>query len=73
METWEARTREADTSLLSRLAYEFARTDVVLSHVSAAVVHGAPLWDLSLQEVHLTRTDRRGGRREVGVVQHRGG
>ncbi len=71
-ETWDARTRESRHALLSRLAYEFARTDVVLSHVSAAIVHGAPLWDLRLDEVHLTRTDRKAGRREVGVVQHRG-
>ncbi len=71
-EMWEARTREARHLLLSRLAYEFARTEVALSHVSAAVIHGAPLWDLSLLEVHLTRTDRKAGRREVGVVQHRG-
>lgn len=71
-ELWEARTREARHLLLSGLAYEFARTDVVLSHVSAAIIHDAPLWDLSLEEVHMTRTDGRAGRREVGVVQHRG-
>jgi hypothetical protein len=71
-ETWDARSQVARHLLLSRLAYEFARTDVVLSHVSAAVIHGAPLWDVSLQEVHLTRTDGKAGRREVGVVQHRG-
>ena len=71
-EAWEARTRESRHLILSRLAYEFARTDVVLSHVSAAVMLGAPLWDVSLSEVHLTRTDGKAGRREVGVVQHRG-
>ena len=71
-EAWEARTREDRHLLLSSLAYDFARADVVLSHVSAAVVHGAPLWDVSLQEVHLTRTDGKAGRRENGVVQHRG-
>jgi hypothetical protein len=71
-EVWEARTLEERHLLLSRMAYEFARADVVLSHVSAALIHGAPLWDLSLTEVHLTRTDRKAGRREGGVVQHRG-
>jgi hypothetical protein len=69
---WEARTREARHLVLSRLAYEFAKTSVVLSHVSAAVIHGAPLWDLSLGEVHLTRIDGKSGRREAGIIQHRG-
>jgi hypothetical protein len=71
-ESWEARTREGRHLVLSRLAYESARTQVVLSHVSAALTHGAPLWDMGLQEVHLTRLDGKAGRREVGVVQHRG-
>ena len=47
-------------------------TDVVVSHVSALVLHGGPGWDLSLDQVHVTRPDRRGGRRTAGVVQHRG-
>src|SRR3954466_6062579 len=64
-EMWDARAREARHLLLSQLAYEFARTEVVLSHVSAAIIHGAPLWDLSLDEVHLTRTDAKAGRRET--------
>lgn len=44
----------------------------VLSHVSAAVELGAPVWGIDLGEVHVTRTDGRGGRREAGVVHHRG-
>ena len=71
-DSWMARTREERHGVLAALAYDFARTDVVLSHVSAALIHGAPLWDVSLDEVHLTRLDRKAGRREVGVVQHRG-
>ena len=30
---------------------------MVLSHVTAAVAHDVPIWDLPLDEVHLTRTD----------------
>ena len=29
-------------------------------------------WELPLGNVHLTRTDRKGGRSEAGLVQHRG-
>ena len=45
---------------------------MVLSHVTAAVAHDVPIWDLPLEEVHLTRTDGRAGRREAGIVQHCG-
>lgn len=48
-----------------------ARCRSVLSHISAAICLGADVWDLSLEEVHLTRRDKKGGRREAGVVQHR--
>ncbi|MGZ5399508.1 MAG: hypothetical protein ACXWDM_05800 [Nocardioides sp.] len=42
------------------------------THVSAAVEHGAPVWGISLAEVHVTRTDGSPGRREAGVVHHCG-
>src|SRR5690606_20832185 len=44
----------------------------VLSHVSAAVEWGAPVWGVPLDGVHLTRTDGQGGRREARVIHHRG-
>lgn len=34
----------------------------VVSHVSAAVLHGLRIWDLPLDRVHVTRDGRRGGR-----------
>lgn len=49
-----------------------ARCTPVLSHVSAALCLGADVWDLALGDVHVTRKDLRGGRREAGVAQHRG-
>lgn len=58
--------------VLCRAAVRQARADVVLSHLSAANEHGAPLWDCDLTTVHLTRTDRRAGRAEASIVQHRG-
>jgi hypothetical protein len=41
--------------------------DTVLSHTSAAVVHGLPLWSVRLDRVHATR-DRASGARRSGVV-----
>jgi hypothetical protein len=49
-----------------------ANSDVVLSHVSALPAVEAPIWGLDLSMVHVTRRDRRGGRREAGVNQHVG-
>ena len=56
----------------SRAVLRKARSEGVLSHVSALAEHGTPSWDLSLDDVHLTRFDQRAGRREAGVCQHRG-
>jgi hypothetical protein len=57
--------------LLCRAVLMKAHPATVLTHVSAAVERGAPVWGISLEEVHTTRTDGRGGRREAGVVHHR--
>ena len=43
---------------------------VVVSHVSAAVLHGLPVWRQSLADVHLTRSRRGGGRVRAGVRLH---
>ncbi|QZY27680.1 hypothetical protein [Nocardioides coralli] len=59
-------------ALLCVAAAAQARTDVVLSHLSAAGLWGAPLWDVSAELVHLTRTDQKTGRKEAGIQQHRG-
>ena len=56
----------------SRAVLRKARSEGVLSHVSALAEYGAPFWDLPLDDVHLTRFDQRAGRREAGVCQHRG-
>jgi hypothetical protein len=49
-----------------------ANTELALSHITALALLGAPLWDLPLGEVHVTRLDGRAGRREAGVAQHSG-
>ena len=69
---WQASDESQRHTLLSRAVLKQARTDVVLSHVSALPAYGAPLWNLRHDIVHLTRRDRRAGRHEAGVRQHQG-
>lgn len=58
--------------LRSRAVLRTVDPSSVLSHQSALLEYGVPLWGLDLADVHLTRTDRRHGRREAGQVHHRG-
>jgi very-short-patch-repair endonuclease len=44
----------------------------VLSHVSAVAALDLPIWELPLDEVHLTRMTRKTGRSGAGVRQHHG-
>lgn len=70
--TWQEADEAARHTLLATAVLKQSKTDVVLSHVSALPAYGAPLWNLDLQVVHLTRRDRRAGRKEAGVRQHQG-
>jgi hypothetical protein len=71
-EGWAALSDGERYAVLCRAAVRQARTEVVLSHLSAANEYGTPLWDCDLTQVHLTRRDGRSGRAEAGIVQHRG-
>jgi hypothetical protein len=44
--------------------------DAVVSHVSAAVLHGLRIWAVPLERVHVTRPRRNGGRRGTFVHVH---
>lgn len=68
---WEGLSAVERHLLVARCALRTAGTEVALSHTSAAAAHGAPVWGLPLEDVHLVRLDRRTGRREAGVRQHR--
>jgi hypothetical protein len=70
--TWERLDEVERHRVRSRAVLRKARSEGLLSHVSAMAEYGAPFWDLSLDDVHLTRFDQRAGRREAGVCQHRG-
>lgn len=48
------------------------RTPAVVSHVSAALLHGLPTWGLDLTEVHISRQNLHASRHEAGVHHHRG-
>lgn len=71
-ERWDRLTREERYAIRCRAAVRQARTRVLLSHVSAANEWAAPLWDVDLIFVDLTRRDNRSGRKEAGIRQHRG-
>ncbi len=69
---WRSLNRADRHRVLVRAVLRTAHPMVVVSHLSAAVEHGAAVWGLDLDVVHITRLDGRTGRREAGVVQHRG-
>lgn len=58
--------------LLARAVLRTSHHSTVLTHVSAAIEHGAPVWGIPLDVVHTTRTDGKAARREAGKVHHRG-
>lgn len=70
--TWRSASEVERHGLRARAVLKQARTDVLLSHASAAVLLGCPTYGLDLANVHVTRLDRHAGRREAGVRQHRG-
>lgn len=72
MDDWRDLTPEGRHLVTCAAVVRTAKATSVLSHVSAVVAYGMPVWDLPLHEVHLTRLDRLAGRSEAGVRQHRG-
>ncbi len=69
---WTSLTPVEQHAVVAMAVLRTSKTKVVISHTTALVLAGAPVWGLPLTEVHVTRLDRRGGRREAGVAQHRG-
>lgn len=67
---WRSLDHAGRHLLRARCAVRAARADVALSHTSAALAMGCPVWGIALDDVHLLRLDGRGGRREAGVCQH---
>jgi hypothetical protein len=58
----------AQHSLLVRAAMAELSPDAVVSHVSAAVLHGLRVWGVPLDRVTVTRARRRSGARQGSRV-----
>ncbi|MGD9527455.1 hypothetical protein [Pseudonocardia sp.] len=63
-------TPEAAHALLVRAAVRELSGDSVVSHVSAAVLHGLPVWGVPLDRVHVTRPRRNGARSGARAEVH---
>jgi hypothetical protein len=60
-------------ALSVRAAIRIMSADAVVSHVSAAALHGLVLWNVDLDRVHVTRDHRSGGRRTKVLHVHTAG
>lgn len=63
-------SREARHALAVRAELAHLADGAVVSHASAAVLHGLPTWGIRLDCVHVTRARRSGGRRGRQVHVH---
>ncbi|WP_020391039.1 type IV toxin-antitoxin system AbiEi family antitoxin domain-containing protein [Kribbella catacumbae] len=68
---WERQAAEHRLAVHAA-ARALAGSPVVISHQSAAVLHGLPTWGLDLDRVHVTRTDRGHGRILARTSHHVG-
>lgn len=66
---WPSDGHERHRVLVRAAVPEFAR-DAVISHISAAVLHGLPSWAIPLEQVHVTRRRPSGGRRSTNAHVH---
>jgi hypothetical protein len=69
--TWLASSREQRHLLAARAVQASLQQPAVLSHATAALALGLPVWGVDLGAVHVTRPERAQARREAGVVHHR--
>ena len=68
----EAVPEDLDSRHALRVRAQLGHLDegAVVSHASAAVLHGLPTWGVRLQRVHVTRDRRNGGRTRPGLHVH---
>ncbi len=69
---WDVLSDADRHRVLCRAVLRTAHPLTALTHISAVVERRVPVWGVSLDEVHTTRTDGKGARREAGVVHHVG-
>ncbi|MFP5283524.1 MAG: hypothetical protein ACLGIF_08755, partial [Actinomycetes bacterium] len=65
----EATAEQVHTQLVAATAPQL-HPDAVISHQSAAVLHGLPVWPDALDRVHVTRSRSSGARRRPLVAVH---
>ena len=70
--TWASLSEEARHLVLARAVARSMTGRVALSHTSAMVAHGCPVWGADLSRVHVTRLDEGAGRIERDVHHHLG-
>jgi very-short-patch-repair endonuclease len=71
MEPWE-RARWVHRQQVHAAMNSLRSGSVAVSHQSAFVLHGLPIWGLDLSRVHVTRLDGRSGGVVAGVQHHLG-
>lgn len=69
---WRSLDRLDQHRVLVRAVLRRAHPTAVATHISSAVERRLPVWGITLDEAHVTRTDGRSGRREAGISHHRG-
>ncbi|MDN5893404.1 MAG: type IV toxin-antitoxin system AbiEi family antitoxin domain-containing protein [Nocardioides sp.] len=69
---WRSLNGRQRHRVTARAVLRAARVPILLSHVTAALEYGAPLWDFPLEEVHTTQLWGGAGRREAGIRHHQG-
>jgi hypothetical protein len=69
---WATLSARGRHRVLVRGVLKRAHPSTVATHASAAVERGVPVWGIPLTDVHVTRTDGKAGRREAGIIHHRG-
>lgn len=68
---WRSLSPADQHRVLARAVLRQSHKTTTLTHISAAIEHRAPVWDVPLDVVHTTRTDGKAGRREPDRRQHR--
>ena len=69
---WEVADPAERHRIRMRAAMRVLRPRVVVSHHSACLFYGMPLWGVDLTPLHVTRRDGGAGRTEAGVRHHEG-
>jgi hypothetical protein len=69
---WESMDEIARHRTRIHAALRQVKMPAVASHISAAVLHDLPVWNVDLSAVHLSRTDARSPRLEAGLHHHVG-